>query len=159
MPQNMSISHRKRKVFKEHRNSRPKMPCKKGVLRNFTKFTWKQLCQSLCFNKVADLSPATLFKERLWHRCFPVKFAKFLRTTFLTEHFQWLLLRVPNFVSVPDFVLSRTPQIPWQKHSSEHLFYKIAPSGCFQMSEIFLKKGKTEIIFHTSSELITLEIL
>ena len=27
--------------------------------------------------------PATLLKKRLWHRCFPVEFAKFLRTTFL----------------------------------------------------------------------------
>ena len=30
--------------------------------------------------------PATLLKKRLWHRCFPVNFAKFLRTPFLTEH-------------------------------------------------------------------------
>ena len=26
---------------------------------------------------------ATLLKKRLWHRCFPVDFAKFLRTPFL----------------------------------------------------------------------------
>ena len=31
-------------------------------------------------------------KKRLWHRCFPVNFPKFLRTPFLTEHCQWLLL-------------------------------------------------------------------
>ena len=31
-------------------------------------------------------------KERLWHRCFPVNFAKFLRTTFFIEHLWWLLL-------------------------------------------------------------------
>ena len=29
---------------------------------------------------------ATLLKKRLWHRCFPVNFMKFLRTPFLTEH-------------------------------------------------------------------------
>ena len=45
----------------------------KGVLRNFTKFTGKHLCQSLFFNKVAGLRPATLLKKRLWHRCFPKK--------------------------------------------------------------------------------------
>ena len=28
-------------------------------------------------------SPATLLKMRLWHKCFPVKFEKFLRTPFL----------------------------------------------------------------------------
>ena len=57
------------------------MLCKKGVLREFTKFTGKHLCQSLFFNKVAGLRPATLLKKRLWHRCFPVNFVKFLRAT------------------------------------------------------------------------------
>ena len=49
---------------------------RKVVLWNFAKFTGKQLCQSLFFNRVADL---TLFKKKLWHRCFPVNFAKFLQ--------------------------------------------------------------------------------
>ena len=36
------------------------------------------------FNKVAGLAwPAALLKKRLWHRCFPVNVAKFLRTSFL----------------------------------------------------------------------------
>ena len=30
--------------------------------------------------------------KRLWHRCFPVNFSKFLRKTFFTEHLRWLLL-------------------------------------------------------------------
>ena len=34
------------------------------------------------FNKVADIRPATLLKKRLWHRCFPVNFAKFLKHFF-----------------------------------------------------------------------------
>ena len=33
-------------------------------------------------------------KKRFWHRCFLVNFAKFLRTSFLTEHIRWLLLIV-----------------------------------------------------------------
>ena len=33
-----------------------------------------------------------IIKKRLRHRCFPVKFAKLLRTTFFTEHLRWLLL-------------------------------------------------------------------
>ena len=44
---------------------------------------YKYLCQSLFFNKVADLRPVTLLTKRLWYRCFPVNFAKFLRTLFL----------------------------------------------------------------------------
>ena len=49
----------------------------KGVLKNFTKFTWKQLRQT------SDLQ---IYKKRLWHRCFPFNFAKFLRAPFFTEH-------------------------------------------------------------------------
>ena len=47
------------------RSSRPGVLCKKGALRNFSKFTGKHLCQSLFFNKVAGLRPATLLKKRL----------------------------------------------------------------------------------------------
>ena len=40
---------------------------KKGVLRNFTKFTGKHLCQSLFFNKVAgEISKNNFFTEHLW---------------------------------------------------------------------------------------------
>ena len=66
----------------------------KGVLRNLTKFTGKQLYQRLFFNKVADLRPATLLKKRLWHRCFPMSFANFLRTPFLQNTSGWLLLYI-----------------------------------------------------------------
>ena len=54
----------------------------KGVLRNFTKFTGKHLCQGHFFNR-----PATLLKKRLWHKCFSVNFVKFLRTPFLQNTF------------------------------------------------------------------------
>ena len=49
-------------------------------------------CASLFFNKVAGLSAATFLKIRLWCRCFPVNFAKFLRKPFFIEHLRWLLL-------------------------------------------------------------------
>ena len=65
-------------------SSLPDVFCKKDLLRNFAKFTEKHLCQSL--------RARTLLKKRLWHRCFPVNFAKFLRTPFLIEHLLWLLL-------------------------------------------------------------------
>ena len=65
---------------------------KKFVLRNFTKFTGKHLCQSLVFNKVAGLRPATLLKTRLWHSCFHVNLLKFLRTPFLQNTYGRLLL-------------------------------------------------------------------
>ena len=59
---------------------------KKNCFVNFVKFTGKHLCQSLFFNKVTGLRPATLLKTRPWCRCFPVNFATFLRTLFFTEH-------------------------------------------------------------------------
>ena len=68
------------------RSNRPDVFCKKGVLRNFAKFRGKHLGRNLFFNKVAGLRPATLFKKRLWHRCFPMNFVKFPRATFFTEH-------------------------------------------------------------------------
>ena len=49
------------------RSSHPEVFCKKGVLRN-------------------------VLKRRLWHRYFPVNFAKFPRTPFLTEHLRSPLL-------------------------------------------------------------------
>ena len=33
-------------------------------------------------------------KKRLWHRCFPVNFAKFLRIPFSVEYLRWLLLNI-----------------------------------------------------------------
>ena len=54
----------------------------------------KHLCQSL-FNKVAGL-----LKRRIEHRCFPVNFAKFLRTPFFIEHLWWLLLLLLYFEKV-----------------------------------------------------------
>ena len=67
---------------------------RKGALRDFTKFTGKYLCQRIFFNEVACLRPATSLKMSLWHRCFPVNFAKFLRTPFFTKHLWWLLLPI-----------------------------------------------------------------
>ena len=56
---------------RNYRRTRPEVSCKKDVLRNFTKFTAKHLCQSLFFNNVAGL-----------------------RTTFLTQCLFWLLLKL-----------------------------------------------------------------
>ena len=62
---------------------------RKGVLRNFAKFTEKHMCQSLSFCR---LRAATLRKNRLWHRCFHVNYAIFPRTPFLQNNSGWQLL-------------------------------------------------------------------
>ena len=69
------------------RSSHRRCSVRKGVLWNFVKFTGKHLCQSLFFDKVVGLRPATLLKKRLWHRCFPVscEFYEISKNTFFTE--------------------------------------------------------------------------
>ena len=54
---------------------------RKGVLRNFAKFTGKHLCQSPLFNTVAGC--LQIYLKKTLTRCFPVNFAKFLRIHFL----------------------------------------------------------------------------
>ena len=64
------------------RSIRPEFFYKKAVLRNLAKLAGKHLYQSLFFNKVAGLRPATLLKKRLWHRFFSCEFCKISRNTF-----------------------------------------------------------------------------
>ena len=67
----------------EYKSSRPEVFCKNGVLKNFAKFIGKH-----------DWKTCNFIKKRLQHRCFPVNFAKFLRTLFFIEHLWWVLLGV-----------------------------------------------------------------
>ena len=52
----------------------------------FHKIYRKNLHWSLFFNKIAGLETATLLKVRMWYRCFPRNFIKFLKSYFFTEH-------------------------------------------------------------------------
>ena len=64
---------------------------KRGVLRNFTKFTGKHLCQSLFFNKVAGQACNFIKKETL-AQVLSCEFREISKNTFFTEHLRWLLL-------------------------------------------------------------------
>ena len=93
-----------------------------SVLRNFTKLTEKYLGL-----------PGTLLKNRLWHRCFPVNFVKFLRILFLTEDLWWLLLYVPIWARSVSYlkraVLVKFEQVSEavvHKFSSKLVFLKIS---------------------------------
>ena len=77
-----------------YRSSHQRRSVKKVFSQKFRKIHRKHLCQSLFFNKVGGLRPAHLLKNRLWHRCSPVNFAKFQRTPFLKQHLWWLLLNL-----------------------------------------------------------------
>ena len=64
------------------RSSHQRCSIKTGVLKKFSKFTGKHL------------RGATLLKKRLWHRYFPVNFAKFPRMPYLQDTSGPLLLIV-----------------------------------------------------------------
>ena len=98
----------------------------KNVLRNFAKFTGKQLCQSLFFKKVAVLRPATLLKKKLSHRCFPVNFTKFLRARFSQNTFGQLLPKIVLVIYAIRLQLSF--------HVEDKAQYKLI--DCFAISEI-----------------------
>ena len=104
------------------RSNRPEVFCEKGILRNFAKFTGKYLCQSLFLNKVAGLRPTTLVKKRLWHRCFPVNFWKFIRTPFPTEHLPWLLLNFPTVSCKTNQLISSSRKSHWNYTANQPLF-------------------------------------
>ena len=86
-------------------------------------------CASLFFNKVAGLRPTTLFKKRLSHRCFPVNFAKFLRTRFIIEHLWWLLLtcQCDKYLSL---LVSRFEQDSYQKNWFRNNFKRLNEAEC-----------------------------
>ena len=72
----------------------------KKVFLEISQNLQENTCVRVFFNKVAGLRPATLLKKSLWHRCFLVKFAKFLKTPFLQNTFEQLLLNSVIFLKV-----------------------------------------------------------
>ena len=65
------------------RSSHPEVFCKKVVLRNFAKFTGKDLCQSLFFNKVASLETCNFIKKETSAQVFSCEFCEISKNTFL----------------------------------------------------------------------------
>ena len=79
------------KVF--NRSSRRSCSVKKVFLEILQNSQENTYARDSFFNKVAGQArPATLLKKSLWHRCFPVNFARFLRTPFLKNSSGQLLL-------------------------------------------------------------------
>ena len=72
---------RKPMVLKQHfQKQPPEVSYKERCSWKFCKILKKTPVPEPLFNKVAGLRLAILLKKRLWHSCFHVNFAKFLRT-------------------------------------------------------------------------------
>ena len=66
------------------------------VYRSSSKSVFLKISQISVENICVGLKACNYIKKRLQHRCFPVKFPKFLRTPFFTEQLRWLLLSLHN---------------------------------------------------------------
>ena len=117
--------------------------CEKGVLGNFTKFTGRHLCQSLFFNKVPGLRPAFLLKKRLWHRCFPVKFVKFLRTPFCIKHLWWLLLNIVQHIWKKFINITKQLLLKTLTECAVILWHKITATKLRALSSLTLSNSQT----------------
>ena len=75
-----------------------------SVQKVFSKISqnWQEnTCAWVSFLIKLQVSVMQLYlKKRLWHRCFPVNFAKFLGKPFFIEHVRWLLLHWRYIVSL-----------------------------------------------------------
>ena len=83
-------------------------------------------------------------RQRLWHRCFPVSFAKFLRTPFLTDYLRRLLLQLATLLK------KRFPQECFSVNLAKLLrtsFDRALPNDCFlRLSVNFEKFFRTSIL-------------
>ena len=131
--------------------TRPEVFCKKGVLKNFAKFTGKHLHQNLFFSKVADLRSATLLKKRVCE-VFPCEFYEIFKNIFfyrtlpltISELRQiifekkrcWLEKKISNWVESVCHVFS----VSCHEFISTNLF-AVSTSGLFfQYILVFLKE-------------------
>ena len=65
---------------------------KKDIFKTFSKFTGKQLCQSLFFNKVARFGPKSLSKKKLRHSLFSYGICEIFNNTLFIEYLRAILL-------------------------------------------------------------------
>ena len=110
-------------------------------------------CASLFFNKVAGIRAAGLLKKRLWHRCFPVNFEKFLGTPFFKEHLcffiKWLQ---ENFFFIHSldnkFLYYKMLHKPWLGFLAAYLFL----NGISAPSSLDLQIGIVSTVRNRLSE-------
>ena len=75
------------------------------VLKFFVKFLETDLCWSLFLIKLQP-SGLEFLKKRLQHRCFPVNFVKYLRTPFLQNTSERLLLKFVEYLFLESLFVS-----------------------------------------------------
>ena len=93
----------------------------KIVLIEISHNSQENTCVRVSFLINFQASACNFIKKKLWHKCFPVnfaksqKFAKLLETSSLTEHLPWLLLYI--FLQKLDFEISYCNRLVDQPHT------------------------------------------
>ena len=67
---------------------------KKGVLKNFAKFTGKNFWQSLFFNKNSVIQACNFIKKEALTQLFSCESCEIFKIHFFIEHLRWLILKI-----------------------------------------------------------------
>ena len=114
-------------------NQPPEISVKKGVLKNFTKFTGKHLCWKhlrwcLFFYKVAGLN----FIKKTPTQVFYCEFCEIFKNTFFTEHLPATAYVFYSVFDSVDWILLK--KLPW--------YILIVSSVVLNVQKLLISKGK-----------------
>ena len=115
-----------------HRSIRPEVFCKKGVLKNFTKFTAKHLGQSLFFFYICRPQACNFIKKETLAQVFSWEFCQTFKNTFVIEDL-WcpllpsqMFLKYSSRISIEREILFRFKEAVVQSCSVKTVFLKIS---------------------------------
>ena len=104
-------------------------------------------CTSLYCNKVTGLRP---FNFQLWHRCFPVNFAKFQRKPFLQNTSGWVFFLIGILTILLPLILRHILRKSFSKWLKRNIY--IAPNALLNLlryhKELWKTKKKKIVLFY-----------
>ena len=115
--------------------------------------------ESMCKLKITrEAPPATLLKKTLWHRCFPVNFAKFLRTPLGNCFCMYRDLFIFLTNSYNDALLKSFNIDVWRgsKYASVIIMKKAVVVWFFRI-KFYFEKTMTDALLFKTTNLICLE--
>ena len=96
-------------------------------------------CTSLYCNKVTGLRP---FNFQLWHRCFPVNFAKFQRKPFLQNTSGWVFFLIGILTILLPLILRHILRKSFSKWLKRNIY--IAPNALLNLLRYHKELWKTK---------------
>ena len=109
------IKHLINIINKNSRSSRPEVFCKKGILKNFTQFTGKHLCQSLFLIQL-QAEACNVIKIETLAQVFSCGFYEIFKNTYSIEHLWCLLLHLRKTqINAASLFYSKHQEKHWHK--------------------------------------------